>query len=279
MFAGGACALATGNTLMLNTTIIPLALGATFLAQAEGETAATAGTAPSSMLLTALRERLDFLCHPETLKPILLEINIVWAAIFAVLGIMCVTHGYQWRKWIIVALAALAGMWGASQLADDVQGAQFMAASIAVITGVVAWPLMRYAAALFGGLAGGFAGANIWTAIGQAPEQHYVGALLGLVIVSMLALTAFRSVIIALTSIVGATMFIMGAIALLLAINMWRDGLLTTIENTPMLVPILIGSTMVVGAVWQFGGGYKGLNTMADRANGPIGKKPAEAKA
>ncbi len=265
-------------------------LVSTFLAQSEGgwssgESATTSTThtvdsslPPSDMLFTALRDRLDFLCHPDMLKGLLLEVSAVWAAIFIVLGAMCVTNGFRWRKWIVVALAALAGMWIASQVATNVQGAPAMAASIAIITGVVAWPFMRYAAALFGGLAGAFAGANIWTAIGQAPEQYYVGALLGLIIVSMAALTAFRSVIIALTTIVGSTMLVLGGLAGLLQVGQWQSGVISSMESTPQLVPILVGSVLVIGAVLQFGGGLKGLNTMSDRAHAPIGKKPVEAK-
>ena len=255
--------------------------GAASVDHASSSTAALSdtGAAPSGLLADALRERLDFLCHPETLKELLLNIHIVWAGIFIALGLFSVIHGWRWRKVTVVALAAIAGMWGASQVAGGAQGAQIMAAAVAVITGIVAWPFMRYAAALFGGLAGAFAGANIWTAIGQAPEQHYVGALIGFVFVCMLALTAFRSVIIALTTVVGATMLVMGSLAALLTIDMWRDGLLETINDTPLLVPILTGAVIVVGAVMQYGGGLKGLNTMADRAHAPIEKKPVEAKA
>lgn len=242
-------------------------------------TVTNTGAAPSGLLLKALRDRLDFLCHHETLKELLLSINIVWAGIFIALGVLSVTNGWRWRKIVVVALAAIAGMWGAAQVASEAQGAQIMAAAVAVITGIVAWPFMRYAAALFGGLAGAFAGANLWTTIGQAPEQSHVGALIGFVFVCMLALTAFRSVIIALTTIVGATMLVMGSLAALLTVDMWRTGLLETMRNTPSLTPILTGAVIVVGAVLQYGGGLKGLNTMADRAQAPIGKKPAEAKA
>jgi len=143
---------------------------------------------------------------------------------------------------------------------------------------VLAWPLMRYSAALFGGLAGAFAGANIWTAAGADPSLHHFGAIIGLVVIGMLAFLTFRSVVIVLTSVGGAVLFVLGAMALLVHISSFRNGLLNGIADNPMIIPVVAGCAALIGAVIQFGGGFKGLSEMADKADGKQGKAGGDKK-
>lgn len=251
----------------------------TVLAQADGASSGAlphSGENPFRALSTVMQENLDVLARPEALTSLLQQIDIVWSVIFIVVGGLCVLHGYRWHKVMIVLLAALAGVWAGTFLGDRVGSPEIASICLAILFAMLAWPMMRYSVALFGGLAGAFAGANIWTAIGQDPTQHWMGALIGLIIVGMLAFMTFRMVVVVLTTIGGATLLGLGAGASLLQVEPWHDAILRSLSQNPLIFPVLVGCAAGMGAVYQLGGGVKGLN---ERANKADPKKAPKAKA
>ena len=163
----------------------------------------------------------------------------------------------------------------AFSLGGAIGSTNVVAACVAVLFAVVAWPMMRYSVALFGGLAGAFAGANVWTACGFPAAQHQYGAVIGLTLVGMLAFIAFRGVVILLTSIGGATMVVLGALAALMQVDSWQSAISGAISANRLLVPFVVASTAAIGIVYQFGGGMTGLNAMATKADPALKKKAA----
>ena len=265
------------TTTMLCRTVL------TTLAQSEasgsgGGWMANGAQNPFGTLSATLQRNLDVLARPESLSPLLEQINIVWSLIFIIVGGLCVLHGYRWHKWMMVVLAGMAGVWVGTVLGDRVGNEAIAAACLAVLFAVLAWPLMRYAVALFGGLAGAFAGANAWTIMGQDPTQHWVGGAIGLIIVGMMAFMTFRFVVIALTTIGGASLLGFGGAAALLQVDGWRGAILRTLEQNPLIFPVLVASAALLGVVWQLGGGIKGMNECANNADARRAKA-AQAKA
>ena len=104
---------------------------------------------------------LDILNRPESMTRILGEIHIVWAVIFILVGIMSILNGYKWHKIVVVLLAGMSGVWAGSIIAPQLGNGPIAAVCLAILFAVVAWPLLKYSVALFGGLAGAFAGANL----------------------------------------------------------------------------------------------------------------------
>lgn len=248
------------------------------LAQTAETTDSTAtlpdpGPSPIAIFSDASVRRADILNHPDKLAQALTDLNIVWAVIFMVLGAICVFNGYRWHKIVIVLLAGLGGVWAGVEFGDTIGAQTIVATSLGLLAAMLAWPLLRYAASLFGGLAGAFAGANIWTAINQPPEQHYVGAIVGLIIVGMLAFLAFRGVVVILTTVGGSTLLCLGAISAMIEVEAWRNAIIDGMTEHPVVVPFVVGSVAVIGAVLQIGGGLKGLNSLSNSANAT--KKPA----
>ncbi|MFI4855213.1 MAG: hypothetical protein ACIAQF_09605 [Phycisphaerales bacterium JB065] len=252
-------------------TLLPLAQ----TAETTDSTAALPdpGPSPIAIFSDASIRRADILNHPDKLAQALTDLNIVWAVIFMVLGAICVFNGYRWHKIVIVLLAGLGGVWAGVEFGDDIGAQTIVATSLGLLAAMLAWPLLRYAASLFGGLAGAFAGANIWTAINQPPEQHYVGAIVGLIIVGMLAFLAFRGVVVILTTVGGSTLLCLGAISAMIEVEAWRNAIINGMTEHPVVVPFVVGSVAVIGAVLQIGGGLKGLNSLSNNANAT--KKPA----
>jgi len=225
----------------------------------EGESTAALpdpGPSPLAIFSDASVRRADLLNHPEKLAQVLTDLNIVWAVIFMVLGGICVFNGYRWHKLVIVLLAGLGGVWAGVEFGDSIGAQTIVATSLGLLAAMLA--------------------ANIWTAIGQPPEQHYVGAIVGLIIVGMLAFLAFRGVVVILTTVGGATLLTLGSISAMIEVEAWRGAVVNSMTEHPTVVPFIVGSVAVIGAVLQVGGGLRGLNNLANSANTP---KKAAAKA
>ncbi len=235
-----------------------------------------AGVNPFKQMQDRLNGKWDFLVDPSSLNDVLSRVHIVWSCIFIVVGALCVLNGYRWHKGVILLLAAIMGIYAGTMLGDRIGGTNVVAACMGVLFAVSAWPMLRFAVALFGGLAGAFAGANIWTALNFPTAQHQYGAVIGLVVVGMLAFMAFRAVVILLTSIGGSTMLVLGFMAALMQVESWRGGMSDAMTGNKLIVPIITASVAIVGAIYQFGGGVSGLNAMASKAD-PAAKKKAAA--
>lgn len=240
------------------------------LAQDSG-TASSEAVEPSDnalrLLADSVSSNMDLLTREGSLATVVTSIHIVWATIFILVGAACVVNGYRWHKTVVVILAGMFGVWIASILGDSIGDATVVTVCLSVLFSVLAWPLLRYAVALFGGLAGAFAGANIWTAVADNPDQHRIGAALGLVAVGLLAFMAFRAVVIVMTTIGGASLLVFGALAALYHVEVWQSGLVDSINSHRLVVPLIAASTAAVGAVVQFSGGFKGMSELANKAD------------
>ncbi|MFM9957799.1 MAG: hypothetical protein ACKVZJ_06965 [Phycisphaerales bacterium] len=234
-----------------------------------------AGVNPFKSMQDRLNGKWDFLVDPKSLNDVLSQVHIVWACIFIIVGALCVLNGYRWHKGVILLLAAIMGLYAGTMLGERIGGTNVVAACMAVLFAVAAWPMLRFAVALFGGLAGAFAGANIWTALEFPTAQHQYGAVIGLVVVGMLAFMAFRAVVILLTSIGGASMLVLGFMAALMQVESWQGGMSDAMNSNRLIVPIITASVAIIGAIYQFGGGVSGLNAMASKADPAAKKKQA----
>ncbi len=232
---------------------------------------------PISLINERLRTNLDVLNHPDAMTEIVRQINLVWALIFIILGGLSVLNGYRWHKGIIIVLAALSGIWAGMALGAQVGDVMIAAACLSVLFAIIAWPLLRYSVAVFGGLAGAFAGANLWTAIGLQSELHYMGAMIGLIAVGMLAFMAFRAVVVLLTTVGGASLLVFGGLSAMMYIDSWENALANSLQSKPLILPLIVACAAGIGAVIQVGGGLKGLNEQADKADPVKQKRKAAA--
>lgn len=253
----------------MNTTLL--------LAQADAPAPLQHGGAnPVDVLREAFHQRIDLLDHPDKLIPALHQIHPVWAGLFVVVGALFLINGFRWHKGIIILLSAglgaVLGMW----VGDRMGGARIAAgASLAVLFAILALPGLRFAAALFGGLAGAFFGANAWTAFGGDPALHQVGSLIGLLVLGMLAFISFRLVIVMLTAIGGGTLVVLGGLALTLQVGSWDDSITRSLNENHLILPLIVAVAAAISVVVQQGGGVKGLYAAADKHAPKKAPKPA----
>lgn len=208
--------------------------------------------------------KVDTLAHPKELLNALEAMGIVWSVIFLIAGIITLLHGYKFHKPVTIILAMLIGMFAGYALSDRLQAPAYIAAAcLALLMGVLCFPLLKYAVAALGGLVGAFLGANMWTAIvhvaykgnsemiDNASRFHGVGALIGLMLCGMLAFILFKLAIVLFTSVSGSTVAVLGGLALLLQIKSIRESLVDTMQGHPVVIPLMVLVPAIIGLIMQ----------------------------
>jgi len=221
--------------------------------------------------MTAMFSRGDALAQGDTLVADLQNLGAVWAIVFLIVGCMCLINGFRFYKAATIAVAGAIGMFGGYWLGQHIDAPFIVAGALGLLLAVVAFPLMKYAVAVFGGLAGAFIGANLWAGIANAinasankdvsdpaqwntvvPEHlFWIGALIGLLVCGMLAFVLFKLSVVMFTSVSGSTLAVLGLIALLLSFEPWRDPVSSGITANKLIVPLLVLVPAVIGLILQ----------------------------
>ncbi len=217
--------------------------------------------------VTSIFSRGDALATPDHLLPALQQLGIVWAAIFIIVGVLCMINGYRWYKLATVLTAMLLGMFAGYALGVQIKAPFIVAGCVGALLAVVAFPLMKYMVAALGGLAGAFAGANLWAGVSAAvnqvaseggparqlmsPDAFWAGAFVGLVLCGMLAFVLWKLSIVLFTSVSGSTIAVIGAIALLLSVDGWNAAVVEGLSANRVIVPLLVFVPAAIGLIWQ----------------------------
>ena len=240
------------------------------LAQATAEVAQTP-TEPQAEqaevagnILVTLRQLLfsgSTLTDARQLADILQPMSLVWATVFLVAGLTTLLGGYKYYKWVTVVLAMTMGSIVGYYLGDKIGAAPIVAGCLAMLLAVTCFPLMKYAVAIMGGLAGAFLGSNLWVAVAKlsfegtaaetAADNAWVGALIGLILLGMLAFILFKVTIVLFTSVSGSTIAVIGGLALLFQIPDWRGRIVDSIAVHPIVIPLLILVPAAIGLLVQ----------------------------
>jgi len=208
--------------------------------------------------------RVDTLAHPANMVSVLQQLSVVWAVVFLIAGVMSLVSGYRYYRVVTMVMAACIGAFGGYVVGMRVQQPYVVAACMALLAAVVCWPLMKYAVAVMGGLAGAFLGANAWSAIAAWMRSdagtmqydpsltgHWVGALIGLLFCGMLAFILFKFSAVFFTSVSGATVALIGALGVLLHMPMTSSSISESINNNSVVLPILVIVPAVIGLILQ----------------------------
>ncbi|MGB1126067.1 MAG: hypothetical protein ACPG4Q_12745, partial [Phycisphaeraceae bacterium] len=114
----------------------------------------------------------DTLASPGELIPELAQLGELWAIVFVVIGLVCLLKGYTFHKIMTVALLVVLGAMVGYRMGLEIQGPPFVVAGcVSVLLAVLAFPLMKYAVAILGGLSGAFIGSNLWAGLGRVLDS------------------------------------------------------------------------------------------------------------
>jgi hypothetical protein len=198
-----------------------------------------------------LFSRGDALAQPESVVQHLQTLGAVWAVIFLLAGLLCLYNGSHYYRASTIALAFVIGSIFGYWLGRQIEAPLIVAGCVGLLLAVVAFPLMKYAVALLGGLAGAFVGANLWSGFAHAindaqqatlvaPEAYWVGALVMLIICGMSAFILFKLSIVLFTSVSGSTVAVLGGLALLLSFEPVRASVTEGLVASRVVVPLLV---------------------------------------
>lgn len=212
-------------------------------------------------VISAIMSRGDTLTHGEQLTGALQSMSMVWAVVFLLAGLTCMFNGYKYYKIVTVILAMAIGGVGGYWMGEKIGAAYIVAGCLSLLLAVCCFPLMKYAVAVMGGLAGAFIGANIWAAAANLvfegdraiafAENYWVGALVGLLTLGMLAFIVFKLSVVLFTSVSGSTLMVFGVLALVLQVPNWQETVVNSISAHPIIVPLLVMVPAAIGLLMQ----------------------------
>jgi hypothetical protein len=179
-------------------------------------------------------------------------------------GVIYLLFGFRVIKTLVMlnaviiggVIGAIIGGHGETALACAIIGAFASAA--------IAWPAMKYAVALMGGLIGAMLGGAIWHAAGLPPELAWAGALVGLIGFGLLSFILFRGSVMMYTSLQGALMLVLGVLGLMYKYDEVAPQLTTHLHMEPFLLPAAVVIPAMIGLIFQqhqtspAGGGHGG---------------------
>lgn len=193
----------------------------------------------------------------EILKD-LADARIFFPVALCVIGSLLMIFGFKAYKWIVLLNFIALGWWLGPMLVKGEttdKGGQDLAIVMsiagAVLMGIVAWPLLRYAVAACGGLVGFVIGMVVWAYCDQPLNLAWAGGLVGLAVLGMLSFVLFKTTVILFTSIEGAAMFVFGTCALLMHYAPWQKQVASSLDTKPILLPLIIGTMAAIALFWQ----------------------------
>jgi len=176
----------------------------------------------------------------------------IWQLVFfVVLGLVSLLYGLKLFKGMVVIYAVVAGVVVGGAVAVRF-GAPGPLGSVvgAVVLAALAWPLLKVAVSVLGGIAGGLLGAMcaLWL---NDPVYVLIGGLVGLVLGFVLGFLLFRGVIVFTTAVLGALLVVLGIVGLVMAAPSAREAVIAGIHAHRHWLPVLVGVPAAIGAVYQ----------------------------
>jgi len=195
----------------------------------------------------------------------LADVNLFVAMFIFACGLVYLLQGWKVFKILVIVNAAVLGGFLGVKVGSFLEGSNmpiFVGIAGGALLAVLSWPLMKFAVSLMGGLAGSFLGYGLWNYVAevagkqQLADYGWVGALLGLITLGLLALVIFKAVIIIFTSLQGSLMTVSGIVAILMKFDPLKVQLETGLKNIHVL-PLLIGLPAIIGVAFQHSAFYK----------------------
>jgi hypothetical protein len=173
------------------------------------------------------------------------------AAGLILVGIVYLLFGFQIFKILVLLNAAVLGGYIGAYLGQEGDAATIGAVICGVAAAAIAWPAMKYAVALMGGIFGALLGASIWRGVNLDPNLVWAGALVGLISFGMLSFVLFRGSVMMYTSLQGAFMMIFGILGLVYQYAEGARQVSHQLKNQPVLLPAAIFIPALLGLIFQ----------------------------
>lgn len=127
---------------------------------------------------------------------------------------------YGWRifKVITVVCFGMLGLFAGMRVGESVSGTNSVLwggiIGLACLA-VISIPLMKWAVSILGAVAGGIVTSGMWYAVGLPQQFIWAGAVIGIIAGGMISFIVFKISVMLFTSLGGASLIIVGVLALL----------------------------------------------------------------
>jgi hypothetical protein len=173
------------------------------------------------------------------------------AAGLVVAGIVYLLFGYYLFKLLITFNAAFIGAYIGVAIGSRFDGAVAGGILGAFICGAIAWPLMKWAVAVMGGIAGALIGAAMWRTFGLDANFAWAGGMTGLVFFGLLSFILFRGSIMMYTSLQGSVMLVFGLLGLIYKYQQVAPKVTDGLTASAMIMPMVVLIPAILGLIFQ----------------------------
>jgi hypothetical protein len=167
------------------------------------------------------------------------------------LGIVYLAFGYYLFKALVTLNLGLMGAYFGHALTHNTTAPWAGAVFGAFIAAALAWPLMKYAVALTGGLFGAVLGASIWRVTNLPPDLHWAGALTGMIAFGLLSFVIFKHSVMLFLCLQGAVMLVLGGLGISYKYQSLSADITHNFTGKPFLLPMAICVPMLLGLIFQ----------------------------
>lgn len=220
-----------------------------------------------SLLLAQTSQHFDNANAEYGTKYVLHALDFVWqqatiltwlqAVIGISFGIIILMYGWRIYKALTTIgfgiLGLYIGLWVGEQFQKPLPSAIVGAALLVIL----AIPLMRWAVAVLGAVAGGILAAGIWHSCNLPQEFVWAGGLVGVVAGGMISFVVFKLAVMLFTSLSGTSLIVIGAFALIYRYETFACDPPTTHLNqlyygNGWFLPLLLTTGTLLGILMQF---------------------------
>jgi hypothetical protein len=191
-----------------------------------------------------LPQQADLLHWAQNMSPGVATALVIGGGAFLVFG-------YYLFRWFMVMNALIVGGFIGFMIGERA-GSPLVGGLVgSVLSAAVAWPFMKYAVALMGGIFGALMGVSLWRTTGLEAHLSWAGALSGLVGFGLLSFIVFRLSVMTFMSLQGSVMLIFGVLGLIYKYQSVAPQVDVNMVSKPFLLPLAIFVPAVLGILYQ----------------------------
>jgi len=173
------------------------------------------------------------------------------AALLIALGVVYLLFGFKLFRVLMMLNAAAIGAAIGIGFGQKTEIGFALMVLCGFVAAAVTWPLMKWAVAIFGGLAGALLGASLWQTFGLDSHFAWSGALTGLVLFGLLSFIIFRGSVTMYMSLQGAAMLILGLLGMICKYEQIAPKVTNTMAIRPFLLPMAVIIPAIIGMLFQ----------------------------
>jgi hypothetical protein len=173
------------------------------------------------------------------------------AALLVIAGVIYLGFGVYAFRALITLNAAVMGAWIGAIIGDRAGNAVAGAMVGGFIAAAAAWPLMKYAVAVMGGIVGLALGGTIWRTTNLDPSYAWAGGGMGMIFFGMISLMLFRASVITYTCLQGSVMLVFGLLGLIYKYQDLGPKVNESLMQRQFLLPLFIFIPATLGLIYQ----------------------------